>query len=116
MACGGFKCIKPGVKNKNEKSEKCGLGDTFMQCVYQKIDTKVDCNKIKTMRKKSIYFRFFSFSRMGCVSSSSSCKIMAMKLKLKEIHILSGAFRFPLNFQFPHFFHRRTIGRSIYFP
>ena len=40
---------------------------------------------------------------MGCVSSSSSCKIMAMKLKLKEIHILSGAFRFPLNFQFPHF-------------
>ena len=41
VVCGGFKCIKPGMKNKNEKSQKCGLGDTFMQCVYQKIDTKV---------------------------------------------------------------------------
>ena len=39
--CGGFKCVKPGAKNKNEKFQKCALGDTFMQCVYQKIDTKV---------------------------------------------------------------------------
>lgn len=39
--CGGFKCVKPGAKNKNEKFQKCGLGDTFMQCVYQKIDTKI---------------------------------------------------------------------------
>ena len=40
---------------------------------------------------------------MGCVSTSSSCKIMAMKLKLKEIHILSGASDFLLTFNFPTF-------------
>ena len=64
--CGGFKCIKPGEKNKNEKSQKCGAGDTFMQCVYQKIDTKVDCNKIKIMREKNIYFRFVLMAELEC--------------------------------------------------
>lgn len=39
--CGGFKCIKPEGKNKPEKSEKCSVGDKFMQCVYQKIDTQI---------------------------------------------------------------------------
>ena len=55
--CGGFKCVKPGAKNKNEKFQKCALGDTFMQCVYQKIDTKVVRNN-KTLYFIRKYFRF----------------------------------------------------------
>ena len=40
-ACGGLKCIKPEGKNRSAKSEKCSVGDKFMQCVYQKIDSQV---------------------------------------------------------------------------
>ena len=33
--------MKPGGKNMSAKAEKCSVGDKFMQCVYQKIDSQV---------------------------------------------------------------------------
>jgi len=40
-ACGGFKCLKPSGKNRSAKAEKCSVGDKFMQCVYQKVDSQI---------------------------------------------------------------------------
>lgn len=37
-SCGGYRCLK---SHFTKKPEKCRVADQFMQCVYQKIDTKI---------------------------------------------------------------------------
>lgn len=80
-ACGGLKCIKPEGKNRSAKSEKCSVGDKFMQCVYQKIDTQVNRKLQFDHFSRSVHHHFsycfpifsqiFMFSWLTCLQICS---------------------------------------------